>query len=88
MDSRARFEKLLRVLGVVSLVSCLGAAAFVLALVVWRLPALGASRLEMLFGTLQAVAVSLLMVIAGLLVNVMAMVRRVLRAQTVPATPD
>ncbi len=70
------------------MVICLGAGICVLAVVTARLPALGASRLERLFGTLLAVVVSLLMVIAGLLVNLLAMMRRLLKAQPEASAPD
>ena len=88
MDKGERFEKALRVWGAISLVVCLSAAFIVIGVVSVRLPALGASRLESLFGTLLAVAVSLLMVIAGLLVNLLAMIRRLLKARTEASAPD
>jgi hypothetical protein len=76
MGVRPRFEKLMRVLGIVGMLLCgVGAVAGMIVVLV-RVPSLAGTKLELLFGTLQGVAVSLLFAIAALLINLTTMVRR------------
>ena len=65
METRPRFEALLRVLGIVGVLLCLLGAVFGMIVVLVRLPALAHTKLEMLFGVLQGTAVSLLFAIAA-----------------------
>ena len=83
MENRPRFEALLRVLGIVGIVLCFGGAIAGMTVVLVRVPALANTKLEMLFGVLQGVAVSLLfaiaallIAIAALLINIRLMIRR------------
>jgi hypothetical protein len=84
MEVRPRLESIIRVLGIVTVVLCFVGAVGGMAVVLGRLPALATTRLELLFGTLQGVAVSLLFAIAGLLVNLTLMVRRATRTTAIP----
>jgi hypothetical protein len=52
-----------------------------------RLPVLANNKLELLFGTLQGVAVSLLFAIAALLINLTIMVRRAIPRLPASANP-
>jgi hypothetical protein len=62
----------------------LAGAIATMSVVFVRLPALAASKMEVLFGTLLVTAVSLLFGIAGLLVILLLMVRRATRPRTDP----
>ena len=85
MENRPRFEARLRVLGIVGILLCLGGAILGMIVVLVRLPALATTKLEMLFGVLQGVAVSLLFANAALLITITLMIRRATHQQT--ATP-
>jgi hypothetical protein len=76
MATRPRFEALFRWLGLVGMLLCGAGAAVGIAVVLIRVPMLAATRLEIIFGTLQGVAVSLLFAIAALLINLTLMIRR------------
>jgi hypothetical protein len=76
METRRGFETLIRLLGITAMVVCGGGAVAGMTVVLVRLPALADTRLELLFGTLQGVAVSLLFAIAALLINLTLMIRR------------
>lgn len=76
MEMRPRFEALFRVLGIVGIILCGVGAVAGMYVVLVRLPALADTKLEMLFGVLQGVAVSLLFAIAALLLTLTLMVRR------------
>jgi len=79
METRPRFEALLRSLGFAVMVLCgLGAVASIVVILV-RVPALAVSKLDVLYGTLQGVAVGLLFGIVALLINLTIMVRRATR---------
>jgi len=82
MTERPRFEALIRFLGYAGMVACGVGAVAGMAVVLVRLPALAGSRMELLVGTLQGVAVSLLFAIAALLINLTLMVRRATRRPT------
>jgi hypothetical protein len=53
-----------------------------------RLPSIASTKLDLLFGTLQGVAVGLLFAIAALLVNLTYMVRRENRPSANPSVGD
>jgi hypothetical protein len=76
MGMRPRFEALIRVLGIAGMFLCGVGAIAGMTVVLVRLPALAHTKLELLFGTLQGVAVSLLFAIAALMINLTIMVRR------------
>ncbi|GAC1450760.1 MAG: hypothetical protein NVSMB9_35430 [Isosphaeraceae bacterium] len=76
MGTRPRFEARIRLLGIVGMVLCGGGAIAGMTVVLVRLPSLAATRLDLLFGTLQGVAVSLLFAIAALLINLTLMIRK------------
>jgi len=79
---------MIRYLAVLCSVLCgvgAGAAIFV---VLVRLPALAGTKLELLFGTLQGVAVGLLFAIAALLINLTSMVRQASRLSARPGAGD
>jgi hypothetical protein len=76
MGTRPRFEAKIRFLGIVGMVLCGGGAIAGMTVVLVRLPSLAATRLDLLFGTLQGVAISLLFAIAALLINLTLMIRR------------
>jgi hypothetical protein len=62
------------------------AAAFFVVLV--RVPAMAGTKLELLFGTLQGVAVGLLFAIAALLINLTYMVRRASQYYELPSSSE
>ncbi len=83
MEDRPRSEAPFRVFLMVGILLCLGGAVVTVYVVMVRLPALANTKLEMLFGVLQGVAVSLLfgiaallIAIASLLINIRRMIRR------------
>jgi hypothetical protein len=76
METRPRFEAGFKVLGLVGMFLCGVGAVAGMVVVLVRIPALAGTKLELLFGTLQGVAVSLLFAIAALLINLTVMVRR------------
>jgi hypothetical protein len=76
MAMRPRFEALIRLLGIAGMLLCAGGAVAGMTVVLVRLPPLAHTKLELLFGTLQGVAVSLLFAISALLINLTLMVRR------------
>lgn len=79
MKKHVRSEEKFKILGIVGVFLCLGGAVIAMGVVLVRVPALAGTRLELLFGTLQGVAVSLLFAIAALLINLTIMVRRATR---------
>lgn len=76
METRPRFEALLRRLGLVAMLLCGAGALAGMAVVLIRVPMLATTKLEIVFGTLQGVAVSLLFAIAALQINLTLMHRR------------
>jgi hypothetical protein len=87
MVPRERVESLFRVLAIVGVFLCFAGAIVGMAVVIVRIPALAGTRLEVLFGTLQGVAVSLLFAIAALQINLTIMVRRATRPLTAASPP-
>jgi hypothetical protein len=77
-----RIEARLGFLGIVGMLICGIGAVAAMTVVLIRVPALAETKLELLFGTLQGVAVSLLFAIAALMINLTAMVRRAVRQPT------
>jgi hypothetical protein len=76
METRARLEAFLRSLGIAVILLCGAGAVAGIVVVLIRVPALAATKLDVLFGTLQGVAVSLLFGIVALLINLTLMIRR------------
>jgi len=85
MDPDARRARYYRIMAVSSMAVCTFAAIVVLAVVSVRLPALVSTKKDMLFGTLLALGVSLLIVTNGILINLMIMVRQITRGRIVAA---
>jgi len=83
METDARRARYYRIMAVSSMVVCTLAAIFILAVVSIRLPALVSTKKDILFGTLLALGVSLLIVTNGILINLLIMVRRLTRAPVV-----
>jgi hypothetical protein len=76
MGMKPRSEALLGFLGIFGMSLCGVGAVAGMTVVLVRLPAVASTKLELLFGTLQGVAVSLLFAIAALLINLTIMVRK------------
>ena len=76
METRQRFEAFIRRLGFAAMLLCGVGAAVGIVVVLIRVPMLATTKLEIVFGTLQGVAVSLLFAIAALLINLTLMIRR------------
>jgi membrane-associated phospholipid phosphatase len=76
MDTRPRFEAVIRKLGIAVMLLCGVGAVAGMVVVLIRVPALAATKLDVLFGTLQGAAVSLLFGIVALLINLTLMIRR------------
>jgi hypothetical protein len=77
----------MRFLGILAVALCFAGAVGGMTVVLVRLPAIAHTKLELLFGTLQGVAVSLLFAIAALLINLTLMVRRATRQTSGAARP-
>jgi hypothetical protein len=88
MGRRSRTDAAMKVLAILCSVLCGVGAVAAMFVVLVRLPALAGTRLELLFGTLQGVAVGLLFAIAALLINLTFMVRRASRTTTHPLDGD
>jgi hypothetical protein len=85
MEKRPGSEAPFRVFMFVGILLCLGGAVVGMYVVVVRLPALANTKLEMLFGVLQGVAVSLLFGIVALLIGIASLlinIRRMIRRAT------
>jgi hypothetical protein len=67
----------MRFMGLAGMLLCFTGAIAAMFVVLVRLPALANTKLEMLFGVLQGTGVSLLFAVAGLLINLTMMLRRV-----------
>jgi len=83
METDARRARYYRSLAVGSMASCTLAAIFILAIVSVRLPALVSTKKDLLFGTLLALGVSLLIVTNGILINLLIMMRQLIRGRVV-----
>jgi hypothetical protein len=79
---RSRIDELMKPLAILGSALCGVGAAAALFVILVRLPAIASTKLELLFGTLQGVAVGLLFAIAALLINLTYMVRRAIRPPT------
>ncbi|AGA26657.1 hypothetical protein [Singulisphaera acidiphila] len=88
MGTRSKRDAVIRSLVILcSFLCCVGAtASFYVVLV--RVPALANTKLDILFGTLQGVAVGLLFAIAALLTNFMHMYWRANQPSTLPLVND
>jgi hypothetical protein len=84
MRTRTRLDSLIKSLAIICSGLCVVGAAAALFVVLVRLPTLASTKLDLLFGTLQGVAVGLLFAIVALLVNLTYMVRRASRQQALP----
>jgi hypothetical protein len=73
---RFRFDAMKNSLAILASVLCAVGAAAALFVVLVRIPALASTKLDLLLGTLQGVAVGLLFAITALLINLTYMVRR------------
>ena len=79
MPTQSKIDAAIKPLRNLCMALCgVGAVASLFVILV-RLPAVAATKLDLLFGTLQGVAVGLLFGIAALLVNLTYMVRRAVR---------
>lgn len=81
MNTDARRARYYRILAVGSMAVCTLVAILILAVVSVRLPALVLTKKDMLFGTLLALGVSLLIVTNGILINVLIMLRQITRGR-------
>src|SRR5262249_7601132 len=79
MGVRTRFEAMIKPMAVFASVLCFVGAAAAIYVVLVRIPVLANTKLELLLGTLQGVAVGLLFAIAALLISLTYMVRRASR---------
>ena len=76
MGVRTRFDAMSKTLAAFATALCFAGAAAAMYVVLVRLPALAGTKLDLLLGTLQGVAVGLLFAIAGLLIAFTQMIRR------------
>jgi hypothetical protein len=76
MTKRSRPDATIKSLAIFASALCGVGAAAAFFVVLVRLPAIASTKLDLLFGTLQGVAVGLLFAIAALLINLTYMVRR------------
>ena len=85
METDARRARYYRNMAVGSMAVCTLGAIFILVVVSVRLPALVSTKKDLLFGTLLALGVSLLVVMNGILINVLIMMRQIIRGRIVDA---
>jgi hypothetical protein len=76
MGVRTRFDAMSKPLAAFAMALCLVGAAAAMYVVLVRLPALALTKLDLLLGTLQGVAVALLFAIAALLIALTHVIRR------------
>jgi hypothetical protein len=76
MGVRTRFDAMVKLLTLFATILCLVGAAAAMYVVLVRLPALAGTKLDLLLGTLQGVAVGLLFAIAALLIALTHVIRR------------
>jgi hypothetical protein len=79
---------MIKTLAIFASVLCALGAATAFFVVLVRLPAITSTKLDLLFGTLQGVAVGLLFAIAALLINLTCMVRRANRPPSLSLIGD
>ncbi len=77
MDTDVRRARSYRIMAVSTMAACVLGAVFILAIVSIRLPVLVSTKKDLLFGTLLARGVSLLIVANGILINLMIMLRQI-----------
>ncbi|HEV3166954.1 MAG TPA: hypothetical protein VGZ22_23200 [Isosphaeraceae bacterium] len=87
MDIEARRARVYTRMAVTSLSVCFLGAILILAVVSIRLPALATTKKDVLFGTLLALGVSMLLVTNGLLLNLTIIIRQSLRRPAVESKP-
>jgi hypothetical protein len=85
---RSRLDSVIKSLAIFSSALCAVGAAAAFFVILVRLPAIASTKLDLLLGTLQGVAVGLLFAIAALLINLTYMVRRANRKPTHPLVSD
>lgn len=83
METDARRARYYRKLADSSMAVCIFAAILILVIVSVRLPALVSTRKDVLFGTLLALGVSLLIVTSGILINLVIMMRQITRGRLI-----
>ena len=88
MWRRSRLDSSIKFLAILCSILCAVGAVTAIFVVLVRLPTMAGTKLELLFGTLQGVAVGLLFAIAALLINLTSMVRRASRLSTHPLDGD
>ncbi len=76
MKSQSRRDLLIKCLMIYTSVACAVGTAACLFIVLVRVPALAETKRDLLFGTLQGVAVSLLFAVTALLINLTFLVYR------------
>ncbi len=76
MRSRSKFDPAIKPLAITCVVLCAVGAIASVFVILFRVPALSSTKLEVLCGTLQGTAVALLFAIAALVVNLTYMVYR------------
>jgi hypothetical protein len=85
---RSWLDATMRNLAIFASVLCSIGAAAALFVVLVRIPALASTKLDLLLGTLQGVAVGLLFAITALLINLTYMVRREIRRLSFSSVGD
>ena len=88
MRIRSRLDATIKNLAIFASALCGVGAAAAFFVVLVRIPAIASTKLDLLFGTLQGVAVGLLFAIAALLINLTYMVRRANRLLSLPSVGD
>ena len=81
METDTRRARNYRIMAASSMAMCTLAALFILVIVSVRLPALVTTKNDILFGTLLALGVSMLIVTNGILINILIMVRQIMRSR-------
>jgi hypothetical protein len=88
MGVRTRFDAMSKPLAAFATALCFVGAAAAMYVVLVRLPALAGTKLDLLLGTLQGVAVGLLFAIAGLLISLTYMIGRANRSRLLASVGD
>jgi predicted transporter len=88
MGVRTRFDAMSKPLAAFATALCLVGAAAAMYVVLVRLPALASTKLDLLLGTLQGVAVGLLFAIAALLIALTHVIRRANRPPPLASVGD
>lgn len=88
MATRSRIDAAIPALAILCMALCAVGTGVGLYEVAVRVPAVAVTRLDLLFGTLQGVAVCLLFGVVALLVNLTRMIRRSSRPPALPRVGD